>query len=140
MSRKGRNLAAILLTNILNSLKPRRFRGDLVGKDYLGNKYYEIPGATRKLSSRWFEPPGGEKNFDHEIPAEWEAWLRGRRKIPPSVEEVEKNLKIMLQTKENAEALYKEYKMPEAVKPITGKVPFPKLEGYESYPGEKSKS
>ncbi|CAH1243107.1 NDUFAF2 [Branchiostoma lanceolatum] len=43
-----------------------------VGADHLGNKYYEIPERTTIL-----------------------AWIRGRRKDPPTDTEIEKNEKMM---------------------------------------------
>jgi hypothetical protein len=58
-----------------------------MGEDYLGNKYYEIPADPKlgqRKASRWFEPPGKRdindpEDHGHELTAEWESWLRGRR-------------------------------------------------------------
>ncbi|KYO29158.1 mimitin, mitochondrial [Alligator mississippiensis] len=71
-----------------------------VGADSLGNKYYRVPehrtwaGQTiperRGLDAVNLEP------FQYEvgtIPAEWEAWLRKKRKDPPTIEEILKNEK-----------------------------------------------
>jgi hypothetical protein len=83
MAREGRPLIRIIIQNFLNSFKPRQIRGDLKGEDYLGNKYYEIPADPsrgKRKPSRWFEPPGKpEDDHGHELTAEWESWLRGRR-------------------------------------------------------------
>lgn len=76
----GRPLIKIIFQNFINSFKPRKWRGTLVGEDYYGNKFYEIKpdeGNTQR-QQRWFEPPEKE-NHEQEMAAEWEAWLRGRR-------------------------------------------------------------
>lgn len=77
----SRSVLKMLFTNFFNSLKPRQFRGNYVGTDYFGNKYYEIPvnaSSARSKPSRWFEPPEAD-NFQQEMPAEWESWLRGNK-------------------------------------------------------------
>lgn len=51
------------------------------GKDYIGNKYYEIPAdpsVGRRKPKRWYFPPKG-RDFQDPIPAEWQAWLRKTR-------------------------------------------------------------
>lgn len=53
----------------------------VLGKDYIGNQYYEIPAdpsVGKRKASRWYDPPK-ELDFEDQIPAEWEAWLRMRR-------------------------------------------------------------
>lgn len=81
-----RSIFQFVWKNFVNSLRPRQIIGNLVGEDYFGNKYFEIPGNRNagQRRQRWFEPPGLRKRgyeevFDNEITAEWEAWLRGRR-------------------------------------------------------------
>lgn len=139
---QGRSILAMIFRNFIQSLKPRKIRGDLVGTDYFGNRYFEIPANPqigKRKPSRWFEPKVKE-DFDQEIPAEWEAWLRGRRSIPPKEEEVLKNLAIMKQKKENA----KEIALREASasernileKEIKGMESFPKYDEYEIMPGK----
>lgn len=72
-----RRLWSIVLKNFIDSFKPRQLNGTLKGTDYMGNKYYEVPKSSNKQrTSRWFEPPEKD-NFLQEVPAEWEAWLRG---------------------------------------------------------------
>lgn len=144
MAQQGRSILAMIFRNFIQSLKPRRFQGDLVGTDYFGNKYYEIPANPqigKRKPSRWFEPKSKlQEDFDQELPAEWEAWLRGRRKTPPEEEEVLKNLALMKQKKENA----KEIAMRETSvksenllqKEIKGMESFPKYEEYEIMPGK----
>lgn len=76
-----RNILKNLFTSFIQSFRIRQLKGNFMGEDYFGNKYYEIPAdpktGKRKIS-RWFEPPEKE-NFEQEVTAEWEAWLRNRR-------------------------------------------------------------
>lgn len=72
-----------LVKNFWDSLKPRQRTGNLIGEDYFGNKYYEIPANPqigKRKPQRWFVP-GDQKDdsFDKELTAEWESWLRFRR-------------------------------------------------------------
>lgn len=140
-----RNILGIIFKNFINSFKPRQFRGTLIGTDYFGNKYYEIPAdpaVGRRKASRWFDPPEKE-DFEQELPAEWEAWLRGRRKEPPPEAEVLKNLAIMQLKKKNAAELEAKYSkgadnqlLPKDVK---GPQSFPQYEDYEIMPGKPRK-
>lgn len=69
----------IIFQNFINSFRPRQTKGNLMGEDYFGNKFFEIPKAPgRAKTARWFEPLEKE-NHEQEMAAEWEAWLRGRR-------------------------------------------------------------
>lgn len=83
MSRANKTFITIIFQNFLKSLRPRQRIGNLMGEDYLGNKYYEIPPQPqigKRRAERWFEPSGNmDKNFDNELTAEWESWLRHRR-------------------------------------------------------------
>lgn len=133
----ARSIWGTVLKNFINSLKPRQIRGNFKGADYLGNKYYEIPvsaSSARSRPSRWFEPPN-EDDFDNEMPAEWESWLRGRRKEPPTEEEIAKNLAIMQMKKRNAIAVdAKAGKMTPMKKGIET---FPVRPEYEKVPGKR---
>lgn len=69
-----------------------------VGTDHLGNKYYFVPEQktwTGRLvrAKRMVEAanPTEYEYIEGSIPIEWDAWIRGRRKEPPSVEELLKN-------------------------------------------------
>lgn len=156
-----RSLMKILFQTFMNSLKPRQLKGNLVGQDYFGNKYYEIPanpslGQTR--NQRWFEPTEKEA-YNQEVTAEWEAWLRGRRwvgigycwtnwtnlecrrrKEPPTEEELLRNLAIMRMKEKNAAELEAKYAKPkdltELEKNTTGMGSFPQYEEYEVMPGK----
>ena len=138
MAREGRSIYRMIWNNFINSLKPRQFRGNLIGSDYLGNKYYEIPQSdSNRRTARWFVPKDGDEDkFDHALPAEWEAWLRQRRKIPPTEEEVMKNFELMKIKKSRGDTIEQKFK--EHSIPPGQTHSFPKLEGYEHYPGKKS--
>lgn len=132
----------MIFRNFIQSLKPRKIQGDLIGTDYFGNKYFEIPANPqigKRKPSRWFEPKLKD-DFDQEIPAEWEAWLRGRRDVPPKEEEVLQNLAIMKQKKENAKQIaIREASANETSilhKEIKGMESFPKYNDYEVMPGK----
>lgn len=45
MSGKTRSLYGTALRHFINSLRPRKVEGVLVGDDIKGNKYYEIPAG-----------------------------------------------------------------------------------------------
>ncbi|CAK6950578.1 NADH dehydrogenase 1 alpha subcomplex assembly factor 2 [Scomber japonicus] [Scomber scombrus] len=69
-----------------------------VGTDHLGNKYYFVPEQktwTGRLvrAKRMVEAanPTEYEYMEGSIPMEWDAWIRGRRKEPPSIEELLKN-------------------------------------------------
>ncbi|XP_028313017.1 NADH dehydrogenase [ubiquinone] 1 alpha subcomplex assembly factor 2 [Gouania willdenowi] len=69
-----------------------------VGTDHLGNKYYFIPQQktwTGRLlrAKRTVEAATTSEceYMEGSIPIEWEAWIRGRRKEPPTIEELLKN-------------------------------------------------
>ncbi|EEZ98642.1 NADH dehydrogenase [ubiquinone] 1 alpha subcomplex assembly factor 2 [Tribolium castaneum] len=133
----ARNVWKAVLTNFINSLRPRQIRGNLVGSDYFGNKFYEIPADPsigKRKASRWFEPPKKD-DFQQEMPAEWEAWLRGRRKEPPTDDEVMRNYALMQTKKKNAIAVdAKGGKMTPMEK---GMETFPKRPEFEMIPGQK---
>uniref|UniRef100_A0A7M4FJ95 NADH:ubiquinone oxidoreductase complex assembly factor 2 n=1 Tax=Crocodylus porosus TaxID=8502 RepID=A0A7M4FJ95_CROPO len=90
-------IARFLRTLRLGLLGPGR---EYVGADSLGNKYYRVPehrtwaGQTiperRGLDAVNLEPSQYEVGT---VPAEWEAWLRKKRKDPPTIEEILKNEK-----------------------------------------------
>lgn len=105
-------------------------RSTFIGEDHLGNRYFETerPHHSRPIQ-RHFE----KKSYDGitdivdigaDVPPAWDAWLRFRRKEPPSdleVKESEEYLRIM-------QAKSEENKTPEPdnTKGILRK-PFPKL-------------
>ncbi|KAE8749825.1 hypothetical protein FOCC_FOCC003293 [Frankliniella occidentalis] len=113
MARPPRRLLLQAFQSFLNSFKRHQTKPVLKGEDSLGNKYFEsVPTAAsnRTKPHRYYLPRAGEEDFHQELPAEWEAWLRGRRKVPPTPEEIAQNYQTMLQTKENARKLAAESK------------------------------
>jgi NADH dehydrogenase [ubiquinone] 1 alpha subcomplex assembly factor 2 len=103
---KERGIFKLIWNNFISSLKPRYFRRKLVGEDYYGTKYYEeeIHNSSRKRPPRYFVPVNKD-DFEQEKPAEWESWLRYRRKDPPTREEIETNYKLAMTKKQNAAKL-----------------------------------
>ena len=95
---------ARLVTNFLNSWKKGRHidsQAQVVGEDFLGNRYYEIPADPsrgKRRPRRWYtstasnyhDPRGSNiaEGFDNEVPSEWESWLRNRREVPPTESEI----------------------------------------------------
>ncbi|CAJ1068992.1 NADH dehydrogenase 1 alpha subcomplex assembly factor 2 [Labrus bergylta] [Xyrichtys novacula] len=71
---------------------------DHVGTDHFGNKYYIIPEQKtwtgRLVRAKRIIEAANPAEFEYtvgSIPTEWDAWIRGRRKEPPSIEELLKN-------------------------------------------------
>ncbi|XP_022613506.1 NADH dehydrogenase [ubiquinone] 1 alpha subcomplex assembly factor 2 [Seriola dumerili] len=69
-----------------------------VGTDHLGNKYYIIPEQKtwtgRLVRAKRMVVAANPTEYEYiegSIPMEWDAWIRGRRKKPPSIEELLKN-------------------------------------------------
>ncbi|XP_071392304.1 NADH dehydrogenase [ubiquinone] 1 alpha subcomplex assembly factor 2 [Centroberyx affinis] len=69
-----------------------------VGTDHLGNKYYVIPEQKtwtgRMVRAKRLVVAANPTEYEYmegNIPLEWDAWIRGRRKEPPSIEELMKN-------------------------------------------------
>ncbi|XP_043102961.1 NADH dehydrogenase [ubiquinone] 1 alpha subcomplex assembly factor 2 [Puntigrus tetrazona] len=69
-----------------------------VGTDHLGNKYYYIP-EQKSWTGQVIRPkrlveaanPNYFEYMEGNIPTEWDAWMRGRRKQPPTLEELLQN-------------------------------------------------
>ncbi|KYQ49936.1 hypothetical protein ALC60_10957 [Trachymyrmex zeteki] len=103
---KERGVLKMIWNGFISSLKPRFASRKLIGEDYYGTKYYEedIRNSARKRPPRYFVPVNKE-DFQQELPAEWEAWLRYRRKEPPTREEIEANYQLAITKKENAAKL-----------------------------------
>ncbi|KAF2346374.1 NADH dehydrogenase [ubiquinone] 1 alpha subcomplex subunit 12 [Trinorchestia longiramus] len=100
--------------NLMKSLSPGYVRassvggGKYIGDDYMGNKYFEKPADPergRNIATRYFEVADHENYCQENLPSEWDSWLRHRRRLPPTEEEVQRNLQIALMKKKNADAL-----------------------------------
>jgi len=130
-----RDLLKAIWTNFRNSLRPRQWKGNLVGKDRFGNQFFEIPANPsigKRKAARYFKPPGEElQNFDSQMPAEWESWLRGRRDVPPTEEELLSNQAVAEMKKKNAAELEGQ-----RAKPGGGDTPQlgDGIQGFPSYP------
>ncbi|XP_054843355.1 NADH dehydrogenase [ubiquinone] 1 alpha subcomplex assembly factor 2 isoform X2 [Eublepharis macularius] len=92
-----------------------------VGVDHLGNKYYRIPKhetwAGHIIQERRFVEAVNIKEHEYEvgdIPTEWEAWIRKRRKEPPTVEEILKNENNREAVKKKVEEVYEKDRLLQA--------------------------
>ncbi|KAL2712966.1 hypothetical protein V1478_017557 [Vespula squamosa] len=133
MSGKQRGLFRMIFRDFLASIRPTFNRPKLMGEDYFGTKYYEVSTnstSKKRKPSRYFEAINDD--FEQEIPAEWEAWLRHRRKEPPTFTEIETNYKIRITKQLNAaEKLEASSKEIESLNKTN--IPVEKR-GYESFP------
>lgn len=81
--RESKNVLEYIWHHVRKAFTSRQISGNLIGEDYFGNKYYEIPPQPqigKRQPQRWFIPSGKrEDDFDKEITGEWESWLRHRR-------------------------------------------------------------
>ncbi|NP_001088484.1 NADH:ubiquinone oxidoreductase complex assembly factor 2 L homeolog isoform X1 [Xenopus laevis] len=81
-----------------------------MGTDQFGNKYYFVPQQKtwtgRSFRERRFVDPVNKNTHEYQlghIPTEWEAWIRGKRKNPPTIEEILQNEKSREEIKTKAE-------------------------------------
>lgn len=77
-----------VIHNFLESLSVKNPAKVVVGKDQFGNVYYQEekrPGDPKAVH-RGYHP--GSTDQWQRLPVQWEAWLRGRRKHPPSEAEM----------------------------------------------------
>ncbi|KIH44614.1 hypothetical protein ANCDUO_25360 [Ancylostoma duodenale] len=59
-----------------------------IGEDSAGHRYYEIQN-TRQNVTRGYDPP--PNNPKSEPGVEWQSWLKGTRRFPPSDDEIALN-------------------------------------------------
>lgn len=110
------------MSRIVKALKflfsQRRLRAQekitFIGQDHLGNKFYErCRPSDWRVNRRYFERTYVKEGEDFadltRVPPAWDAWLRYRRKDPPSPEEVEESERyfrtqqqLLAKEKENA--------------------------------------
>lgn len=135
----GRSVWRDLFSSFVKSLKFRSFKTVMVGEDHAGNKYYEAPldiQSNKKYPKRWYEPKENA-DWQQDLPAEWEAWLRGRRQSPPSDDEINQNLAIAQMKKQKGDELRtktEEERNGDVSKANENKG-FPHLKEYETYAG-----
>ncbi|KAK3852053.1 hypothetical protein Pcinc_041340 [Petrolisthes cinctipes] len=118
--------------------------GVLVGNDQIGNKFYEVPADPsrgKRLPKRWIVPASEHSYSQADITAEWDAWLRNRRSVPPTESEIMDNLAIAKMKKINADkAAEKDGRNPNASIRHTDMSSFPVYDDeYELTPGDEDK-
>ena len=64
------------------------FKGELVGQDSFGNKYYRKKGPESLTERRWVIYKG--KPEASKVPAEWHGWLHHTLPKPPSIETIKR--------------------------------------------------
>ncbi|CAK9794701.1 hypothetical protein ANTPLA_LOCUS81 [Anthophora plagiata] len=137
MTAKGRGIFQMIWRDFVASMKLGSAKTKLIGEDYYGTKYYETSirkGSAKRFPSRYFEPINKD-DFEQEIPAEWEAWLRYRRKEAPTKEEIERNYQLQLIKKQNAKQLQELYSSSETEvrKSVAQLEPHSSFPTYEEY-------
>jgi NADH dehydrogenase [ubiquinone] 1 alpha subcomplex assembly factor 2 len=78
------------LWNNMNRMITKESERIYVGNDAVGNKYYEYKGGRSAQTN----VRRGYEQVDSDAPKpniEWEAWLKGTRRFPPSEEEIQIN-------------------------------------------------
>ncbi|XP_060091927.1 NADH dehydrogenase [ubiquinone] 1 alpha subcomplex assembly factor 2 isoform X1 [Heteronotia binoei] len=129
---------------VLRSLKLRVLGPEKmeVGVDHLGNKYFRIPKhetwAGHIIQERRFMEALDKKEYEYkagDIPTEWEAWIRKRRKDPPTIEEIFKNEKYREELKRKVDECYEKDRLLQAKEYEEGLVAEPaqiKIKGHAS--------
>lgn len=133
MSKNERGIFQQIFKHFIASLKINQHK--LIGEDYYGTKYYEIQKSNSSRNPRYFIPVNND-NHEQELPVEWEAWLRYRRKVPPSKEEIEKNYKLKMMIKQNSaqiEAKYSSNKSQKSTLHNKEYSSFPVYDEYKNY-------
>merc|ERR1712241_1099856 len=130
----------------------------VIGTDIFGNRYYEIPADPsrgKRRGRRWFTSPTSghhdprnteiTQGFDSEIPSEWDSWLRFRRDMPPTEQQILQSYALAEMKKKNVadlerkriEELTAEGSYVGPPKPMDHEKTFyPKYDEYEINPGE----
>lgn len=133
MSKNERGIFQQIFKHFIASLKINQHK--LIGEDYYGTKYYEIQKSNSSRNPRYFIPVNND-DHEQELPVEWEAWLRYRRKVPPSKEEIEKNYKLKMIKKQNSaqiEAKYSSNKSQKSTLHNKEYTSFPVYDEYKNY-------
>jgi NADH:ubiquinone oxidoreductase subunit len=74
-----------LRNNALGTYLLTRWRGQFVGEDELGNRYYRQRAARgRPRERRWVIYPAGDEIEPSMVPPGWNAWLHHNLREPPS--------------------------------------------------------
>ncbi|CAF3395800.1 unnamed protein product [Rotaria socialis] len=126
------------IKQIFSSSKASESFVKLIGSDRFKNKFYErLPGNRHYHSARRFYEPADYSNVRLSIDPAWEAWLRGTRKNPPTLDETvaHENKRQQLENK-SVNMLPTSYGR-DAAQGGTGS--FPIRDEYEINPGTKSR-
>ncbi|KAK1921014.1 hypothetical protein DB88DRAFT_501909 [Papiliotrema laurentii] len=80
------------ITKYMPFMGGRRF----IGKDLLGNKYYEYPNPVggrmrRVVKYKFMTKMSDYTSGQHRLPIQWTAWLAHTRSEPPSIAELQKD-------------------------------------------------
>ncbi|CAI4221882.1 unnamed protein product [Auanema sp. JU1783] len=128
-----------VLSNLGKYLRKDWSQKTYVGEDGLGHRFYEIANSRQNVA-RGYEHVDGKSNTEPSI--EWQSWLRGTRKFPPSEQELfinaakqQAQLMDNSLTEKNAPSVHSEGKN-------SGDSPsaFPKYKDLEIAPGYNSKT
>ncbi|CAF1096057.1 unnamed protein product [Rotaria sordida] len=110
----------------------------LVGTDRFQNKFYErLLGNRHYNSSRRFYEPANYTDVRLHIDPAWEAWLRGTRKEPPTLDETTAHENRRQQLSENSIDMLSTSYGRDSAQGGTGS--FPIRDEYEINPGTKSR-
>ncbi|ULT92947.1 hypothetical protein L5515_010009 [Caenorhabditis briggsae] len=72
-------------SNLWKYVKGDFSKKNYVAEDSSGNRFYEIANSRQNVS-RGFDPPTSGAHIEPDL--EWQAWLRGTRRFPPSDTEI----------------------------------------------------
>ncbi|KJH44480.1 hypothetical protein DICVIV_09488 [Dictyocaulus viviparus] len=135
-----------VLSNLWKYLRKDWSYKEYVGEDSAGNRFYEIKNTKSNVKRSFtcfklsgYHAPVGVSNS--EVSVEWQAWLKGTRRFPPSDEEIALNkMKQQAQLAQNAET---ERRAPHVAtigsnQPRNKPEAFPSHEDFESAPGSKT--
>lgn len=126
---RGLGVFQKIFANLRSRVKHEGREAFEVGKDHLGNRFFESPADPARgirLPKRWYVG-ASQDSWSNPLPPEWEAWLRYRRDNLPSEEELMRNIHEGEKRKLLAEEIEKR------LKPGRAAIPDPLYEKYPSY-------
>ena len=127
-------------SNFIASISPKTRTKIYKGEDLYGNRYFEYSEMKANIK-RGYETPETVKNPQPPT-IEWDAWLRSRRRFPPSDEEIRLNLMKqqyqLLQDTETEKRAPKIGSHGKGAAEIDRKTEYPAYEDAELSPGVKN--
>lgn len=66
------------------------FKGELVGEDDFGNKYYRNKNSSESITEKRWVIYSGEEEAS-KVPAEWHGWLHRTFDVPPSATQMKRH-------------------------------------------------